>query len=120
MGEDSPQSSAMSFVRLLRSLARTTSRRRSATIACTSVPCNVISSANAAWLRHEETQRRCKVVSEKPKILRLLVPAVDAERIARGLTSSMASYPTISTTSSITLAALHTAYSEFPASMAGF
>ncbi|KAL1443219.1 hypothetical protein MTO96_046070 [Rhipicephalus appendiculatus] len=76
---------------------------------------NLIASANAARLRHEQAQQLCKVLGEKPTALHLPVPAADAEAIARGLTSSAASCATICTAaSSVALAALRTAQPGVP------
>ncbi|KAL3199821.1 hypothetical protein MRX96_053679, partial [Rhipicephalus microplus] len=82
--------------------------------ACTRVLWNLISSAKAVRLHHEQAQKLCRVVSEKPTSLRLPVLAADVETTARGLTSSAASSPTTSTTASSTAvaAAHHTAQLE--------
>ncbi|KAL3243423.1 hypothetical protein MRX96_047428, partial [Rhipicephalus microplus] len=91
----------------------TSSHRRSASVACTRVLWNLISSAKAVRLHHEQAQKLCRVVSEKPTSLRLPVLAADVETTARGLTSSAASSPTTSTTASSTaVAAHHTAQLE--------
>ncbi|KAL3251191.1 hypothetical protein MRX96_055223 [Rhipicephalus microplus] len=71
----------------------TSSHRRSASVACTRVLWNLISSAKAVRLHHEQAQKLCRVVSEKPTSLRLPVLAADVETTARGLTSSAASSP---------------------------
>ncbi|KAL3193170.1 hypothetical protein MRX96_018001 [Rhipicephalus microplus] len=85
MAEESPPFSATSFEYPSRSLTPTLSHRRSASVACTRVLWNLISSAKAVRLRHKQAQRLCKVISEQPTTLRLPVPAADVETIARGL-----------------------------------
>nr|XP_037280370.1 uncharacterized protein LOC119173680 [Rhipicephalus microplus] len=113
MAEQSPPFSATPLERPSRSLVPTSSHRRSASVACTRVLWNLISSAKAVRLHHEQAQKLCRVVSEKPTSLRLPVLAADVETTARGLTSSAASSPTTSTTASSTaVAAHHTAQLE--------
>ncbi|KAH8027936.1 hypothetical protein HPB51_011166 [Rhipicephalus microplus] len=113
MAEQSPPFSATPLERPSRSLVPTSSHRRSASVACTRVLWNLISSAKAMRLHHEQAQKLCRVVSEKPTSLRLPVLAADVETTARGLTSSAASSPTTSTTASSTaVAAHHTAQLE--------
>ncbi|KAL3256451.1 hypothetical protein MRX96_017176 [Rhipicephalus microplus] len=93
--------SAIPFKHPSRALAPTSSHRRSSSFACTSVLWNLISSINVVRLRLEQVQRLCKVVSDEPTTLQPPVLAADVETIARGLTSSMASCPTTSTTASL-------------------
>ncbi|KAL3248567.1 hypothetical protein MRX96_056417 [Rhipicephalus microplus] len=113
MAEQSPPFSATPLERPSRSLVPTSSHRRSASVACTRVLWNLISSAKAVRLHHEQAQKLCRVVSEKPTSLRLPVLAADVETTAKGLTSSAASSPTTSTTASSTaVAAHHTAQLE--------
>ncbi|KAL3252508.1 hypothetical protein MRX96_054886 [Rhipicephalus microplus] len=113
MAEQSPPFSATPLERPSRSLVPTSSHRRSASVACTRVLWNLISSAKAVRLHHEQAQKLCRLVSEKPTSLRLPVLAADVETTARGLTSSAASSPTTSTTASSTaVAAHHTAQLE--------
>ncbi|KAL3250748.1 hypothetical protein MRX96_055395 [Rhipicephalus microplus] len=113
MAEQPPPFSATPLERPSRSLVPTSSHRRSASVACTRVLWNLISSAKAVRLHHEQAQKLCRVVSEKPTSLRLPVLAADVETTARGLTSSAASSPTTSTTASSTaVAAHHTAQLE--------
>ncbi|KAL1470278.1 hypothetical protein MTO96_040530 [Rhipicephalus appendiculatus] len=88
MAAESPPSSATPFERPRRSLIHTSSHRRSQSVACSRMPWNLIASANATRLRHEQVQRLCKVVGEKPTALQLLVPAADAEATAGCLVSS--------------------------------
>ncbi|KAH7975695.1 hypothetical protein HPB52_004583 [Rhipicephalus sanguineus] len=66
---------------------------------------NLIASASAARLHHEQAQRFCKVVGEQPTALHLPAPAADTEAFARHLASSGAPCLTVSTAvSSDTLA----------------
>ncbi|KAL1415514.1 hypothetical protein MTO96_006761 [Rhipicephalus appendiculatus] len=82
MAAESPPSSATPFERPRRSLIHTSSHRRLQSIACTRMLRNLIASANATRLRHEQVQRLRKVVGEKPTALQLPVPAADAEATA--------------------------------------
>ncbi|KAH7946755.1 hypothetical protein HPB52_003978 [Rhipicephalus sanguineus] len=76
---------------------------------------NLIPSNNKARLRHEQAQRLCKAVGEQPTALLLPAPAADADATARGLATSRASCPTVSTAvSSDTSAALQTALPGVP------
>ncbi|KAL1436872.1 hypothetical protein MTO96_049269 [Rhipicephalus appendiculatus] len=77
MAEDSPPSSATPVECPRRSLVRTSSHRRSASVACTRMLWTLIANANVARLRHEQAQRLCKVVGEKPTALHLSVLAAD-------------------------------------------
>ncbi|KAL1486720.1 hypothetical protein MTO96_031287 [Rhipicephalus appendiculatus] len=88
MAAESPPSSATPFERPRRSLIHTSSHRRSQSVACSRMLWNLIASANATQLRHEQVQRLCKVVGEKPTALQLPVPAADAEETAGCLVSS--------------------------------
>ncbi|KAH7934868.1 hypothetical protein HPB52_001683 [Rhipicephalus sanguineus] len=115
MAEESSPSSATPVERARRSLVRTSSHRRSESVAYTRMLWNLIASANTVRLRHEQAQRLCKVVGEQHTALHLPAPAVDADAIARGLATSGASCPTVSTAvSSDTSAALQIALPGFP------
>ncbi|KAL1436895.1 hypothetical protein MTO96_049287 [Rhipicephalus appendiculatus] len=85
MAEESPPSSATPVERPRRYLARTSSRRRSESVACTRMLWNIIGNANAAPLRREQAQRLCKVVSYQPTALQRPGPAANAAAIARDL-----------------------------------
>ncbi|KAL1483652.1 hypothetical protein MTO96_033048 [Rhipicephalus appendiculatus] len=110
MAEESPPYSATPVECPRRSLARTSSHRRSASVACTRMLWNIIGIANAARLRHEQAQRLCKVVSDQPTALHRPGPAANAATIARDLAFSGAHCVTVSTAvSSGTSATLPTA-----------
>ncbi|KAL1463865.1 hypothetical protein MTO96_043175 [Rhipicephalus appendiculatus] len=110
MAEESPPSSVTPVERPRRSLARTSSQRRSESIACTRMLWNIIGNANATRLRHEQAQRLCKVVSDQPTALHRPGPAANAAAIARNLAMSGAHCVTVSTAvSSSTSATLPTA-----------
>ncbi|KAL1482131.1 hypothetical protein MTO96_015021 [Rhipicephalus appendiculatus] len=110
MVEESPPSSVTPVERPRRSLARTSSHRRSESIACTRMLWNIIGNANATRLRHEQAQRLCKVVSDQPTALHRPGPAAKAAAIARNLAISGAHCVTVSTAvSSGTSATLPTA-----------
>ncbi|XP_037501849.1 uncharacterized protein LOC119375889 [Rhipicephalus sanguineus] len=115
MAEESPPSSATPVERARRSLVRTSSHRRSESVACTRMLWNLIANANTVRLRHEQAQRLCKVVGKQPTALHLPAPAAAADAIARGLATSGASCPTVRTAlSSDTSAALQTALPGVP------
>ncbi|KAL1481389.1 hypothetical protein MTO96_034500 [Rhipicephalus appendiculatus] len=116
MAEDSPPSSATPVERPRRSLVRTSSRRRSASVACTRMLWTNIANANAARLRHEQAQQLCKVVGERPTALHLSVLAADAETFATAPASPGAPCLTVSpAVSSDTSAALESAFPGVPA-----
>ncbi|KAL3181878.1 hypothetical protein MRX96_008178 [Rhipicephalus microplus] len=109
MTEEFPLFWATPFERSSRFPAPTSSHRCSVSVMCTRVLSNLIFSAKAVRLRREQAQRLCKVISENPTTLHLLVPAADYETIARRLTSLAASCPTTSTTASLfKVVVLHT------------
>ncbi|KAH7943490.1 hypothetical protein HPB52_009094 [Rhipicephalus sanguineus] len=115
MAEESLPSSVMPVERARRTLVRTSSHRRSESVACTRMLWNLIASANTARLRHEQAQRLHKVVGEQPTALHLSAPAADADAIARGLATSRASCQTVSTAvSSNTSAPFQTALPGVP------
>ncbi|KAH7947181.1 hypothetical protein HPB52_008062 [Rhipicephalus sanguineus] len=115
MAEESPPSSATPVERARRSLVRTWSHRRSESVACTRMLWNLIANANTVRLRHEQAQRLYKVVGKQPTALHLPAPAAAADAIARGLATSGASCPTVSTAVfSDTSAALQTALPGVP------
>ncbi|KAL1479730.1 hypothetical protein MTO96_051623 [Rhipicephalus appendiculatus] len=110
MADESPPCSATPVERPRRSLPRTSSHRRSESVACTRMLWNIIGNANAARLRHEQAQRLCKVVSDQPTTLHRPGPASNAAAIARDLAISGAHCVTVSTAvSSGTSATLPTA-----------
>ncbi|KAL1444014.1 hypothetical protein MTO96_045715 [Rhipicephalus appendiculatus] len=111
MAEEYPPSSATPVERPWRSLARTSSHRRSESVACTRMLWNIIGNANAARLRHEQAQRLCKVVSDQPTALHRPGPAANSAEIARDLVISGADCVTVSAAvSSGTSATLPTAH----------
>ncbi|KAL1475200.1 hypothetical protein MTO96_037472 [Rhipicephalus appendiculatus] len=115
MAEDSPPSSATPVEHPRRPIVRTSSHRRSASVACTRMLWTIIANTDEARLRHEQAQQLCKVVGERPTALHLSVLAADAETIASVPASPGAPCLPVSTAvSSDTSAALERAFPGVP------
>ncbi|KAL1482561.1 hypothetical protein MTO96_014164 [Rhipicephalus appendiculatus] len=115
MTEDSPPSSATPVEHPRRSLVRTSSHRRSASVACTRMLWTIIANAEATRLRHEQAQQLCKVVGERPTAPHLSVLAADAETIASIPASpGTPCLPVSTAVSSDTSAALESAFPGVP------